>query len=639
MLNLATIEHGKIFAKNLAVLKKSQPLLYQKIVECVDSDSFSIIRLSPSDILPNLLLRLNGKKILYYDQHAPFDHCKSYVESLNLKFAPIAVFLGFGLGYQVFSVLRDFSEKLNIQHILIVEKDLALFRTALQILDLTQIIDHPRIRFIVGVDAEDLHLAYQTTLIGDKDAFACLDSIKFIPMPAAHLMDGAYYRKAVDILKLSIKHSLLTLGNEPYDAIIGIEHVLKNIVEIIENPGISAFRNAFKGRPAVVIGAGPSLKKNMHLLKEAYPRALLVSVDAALKPLMSEGIKPHLVTTIERTEVTVDFYKNLKGLDDVYFVFCSLIEPATYKAYKGPKIVSHRYPEHDEWFRHSKGSLGGGPLVGNFAFDIAQYLGCNPIILVGKDLSFKPTGLTHVFGDVRSYRKELIEVESNYGDTLVTNIFFEHSLQTLEMQIAAFDGLCVNATEGGAKVKGSLFLDLRNTLKLHCRETFECAATLKQIWESEMARIADSNDEIRKVSHLLGSMLDDLELILEKCRYGLQRIESVLDQAPLIDGEPNADILKAIPPIEKELNQLRNDILSLPSMLMLSHVFQCFHAYFEIERNFLYDQFYNRNLARLKDFMALKKWFSIIGQLTLSTRYRIEGALPEIENLLRRETH
>lgn len=76
--------------------------------------------------------------------------------------------------------------------------------------------------------------------------------------------------------------------------------MLANIKVILENPGINLLYNRFSEKPAIVVATGPSLNKNKHLLKGLEDKALIISVDASLKILMEMGVKPHLVTSLER---------------------------------------------------------------------------------------------------------------------------------------------------------------------------------------------------------------------------------------------------------------------------------------------------------------------------------------------------
>ncbi|MBC8392112.1 MAG: DUF115 domain-containing protein, partial [Deltaproteobacteria bacterium] len=382
-------------------------------------------------------------------------------------------------------------------------------------------------------------------------------------------------------------------------------------------------------RPAIVIGAGPSLNKNIRFLKEAFHKALLVSVDAALKPLLEAGIKPHITTNIERTKGQDAFFSNLNNLEDTFFVFCPLVPPLTYDAYKGPKIIAHRYEGIMEWIESEKGVLGGGPLVGNFTFSIARYLGCNPIILVGQDLSFKTTGSTHVkgmvFGNRENYRKNMSEVEGNYGEILMTNRTFAEAKASLEIQIDNFDGLCINATEGGARIKGTVFLDLKNSLKKYCTGTHDYLNILKRHWHQVKPSPMDIAAENQRVLSIMDRTLSDLDNVVTGCKKGLDVIESFENNHELIkEGEPNTAVFDPLKPVQNELYHLREKIIATPSFMYLWYIFQSFHTSFEMKRNFLFDQFHSHHFAKLGTFLILRDWFCMMGQLALSTIHTIK---------------
>jgi len=630
MLTMQTVKQDTIFENNLAALEKRDPELYQKVISASDHFSSHIFCLKEGDIFPNILINRQGEKFFYYDACDPMGYCKDYIDSLNLKYAPVAVFFGFGLGYQVAAVLQEFSERLNTKYIIIVEKDVELFRAALKVLDLSQLIMHNNIRFFVGVQSKDFFAVFRS-YIGNPQMARFFRNFKVITMPANNIMDDKYYQEAFESLRLSVRHTLEDLGNEPYDSLLGVEHTLTNLVPMIENPWIISFKNAFKSKPAIIVGAGPSLKKNIHLLKEAYHKMLIVATDAALKPLMKEGIKPHLVTTIERTMVTVDFYSDLEGLEEIFFVFCPLIYNETYQSFKGRKIVAHRYTEYLKWLNLPKGALSGGPLVGNFAFNIAQYLGCDPILMVGQDLSFKSEGLTHIFGNLQSYRKNMVEVEGNYGDVLMTNRYFEASRRSLEMQIEEFGGLCINATEGGAIIKNTLFLSLKDAMRNYCGDSFDYFSQLEEIWNQAKSSKIDPTREIKRILSILNATVAQLDDFVKKCKKGLDLIHSIENNHLLLNEKiPNPSCLNAIDDTHDLLEEIRGQIISNPYFIALSNIFSPYHTYFEMEKNTLYDRFHHKEFQKLKSFLMMKDWFAIMGQLFLSTQYSIENAISKL---------
>ena len=191
------------------------------------------------------------------------------------------------------------------------------------------------------------------------------------------------------------------------------------------------------------------------------------------------------------------------------------------------------------WLDLPKGALSGGPLVGNFAFNIARYLGCSPLILVGQDLSFKPTGATHVKGMVfgqtdHNYKKNTVAVEGNYEETLLTTRSFEEGIRSLEIQVAALDGLCINATEGGAKIRGTRLMSLKEALDHYCKEPFDPLPKLKQIWTDEKKLQKDPQSELARIGVIVKDSLHELDFAVAECRHGIQAIDSVLEQGDLL---------------------------------------------------------------------------------------------------------
>jgi len=636
MLKIEPMDQRVVIEKNMAALEEHYPELTRKIVDSGPELSPNIYRPKNSSAFPNILMDSHGKKILYYDAQDPMEYCRRYIDALDLKFAPVLIFLGFGLGYQVLAALNDFSKTLNIQHVIIVEKDIHLFKTALTFLDLSQVIRHPNIKFFIGQQPDELFVSLRKYFREISDISGFFRSLKTVIMPSANLLEGQYYREAMDALRFSVQHLMQSIGNDPYDSLLGVEYTLENLKPILEDPGIASFKDLFKGKPGIVIGAGPSLNKNIHFLKEAYHKALLISVDAALKPLIEAGIRPHITTNIERLKGQDAFFSGLDNLEDTFFVFCPVVHPSTYDAYQGPKIIAHRYEEIMEWLESGKGALGGGPMVGNFAFSIAHYLGCNPIIMVGQDLSFKPTGSTHVkgmvFGTQESYRDDMSEVEGNFGDILMTNRTFAEAKASLEMQIEGFDGLCINATEGGAKIKGTVFLDLKNSLKRYCTNTFDYLSLLKQHWHHEKPGPMAVTSEIQRISAIMDRTLSDLDSVVMDCKKGLERIDSFENSHEFIkEGRPNTAVFSPLKPVENELFRLREKSIATPSFMYLWHTFQSFHTSFEMRKSFLFDQFHSPYFAKLKAFLILREWFCMMGQLALSTTDTIKRATSQLK--------
>jgi hypothetical protein len=214
----------------------------------------------------------------------------------------------------------------------------------------------------------------------------------------------------------------------------------------------------FKDKPAVIVSTGPSLKKNISLLKGIEDKALIISVDASLKLLLENGINPHMVTSLEREHEVQQFFENIDAekVKDVYMTTCPVLYNHVYKSYNGPKIMAYRNFDHFKWMGIEKGILDIKLSSANMAFVIAKALGCNPIILVGQDLAYGDNDETHATPvPFSSAGEKIFNVAGNYVDEIKTNDGWNNFRKAFELDISQFEGKVFNCTEGGAYIKGT----------------------------------------------------------------------------------------------------------------------------------------------------------------------------------------
>jgi len=622
-------DQNRIYASNLNALKERYPDIYKNFLTVNQDTLINTVKLHPDNRLPDIMLKDHHRKVFYYGHDDPMAYCSDYLATLDLHYAPVLVFMGFGLGYQVASAVNDLAKGLDIKHIIIIEEDIELFRAAMATMDFSEIIKHPNVEFIVGTTHDGVFNALCEYYKRCPMVTHHFRSLKIVVMPSVLQICGGYYEKAVEILKKSIMIILQQLGNDPYDSICGVNYTLQNIKPIIEDPWIISFKNAFKGRPAILVGAGPSLNKDIDLLKEASHKALLVCVDAALKPLLDRGIEPQIVTNVERSKGQSGFFAGLEELENTYFVYCSVVYPDTYESYKGPKIITHRYPEIMEWLGLDTGIIKAGPLVGNYAFNIAEYFGCDPIIMLGQDLSIPRTGATHVegmvFGTIEQYRDNMLEIEGSTGETLLTTRDFDESRLSLEEQIEAYDALCINATPGGAKINGTLLMDFKSATEKYCVDSYDFLGSIGEIWTKEKNTKHNKKSELNRILTVLDQSLSELNDALNRCKKGKKLIADFeANYDLLIDKRPNPEIIDKIRRLDRKITDIREDILLRPTLHFMVTTFGGYYTNFCMRKNYVYDQFHDRSFAALKAFLMEKESLTITGQLILSTIYLIQ---------------
>lgn len=189
-------------------------------------------------------------------------------------------------------------------------------------------------------------------------------------------------------------------------------------------------KGAFEKIPAIIVGAGPSLEKNGHLLEKFKDKALIFAGGSALNVI---GVAPHFAASIDATAPFMEH-----PFQTVPFCYQSRINPENLSHMLGEKLL---FPDGScEWINwmNNQEPFEGGWTVGNFLTALASFMGCAPIIFVGMDYAYK---------DGRKYAR--IEAENRsiqVGDEWTQKDWLMAAQWTEEMGQGK---QWINATEGG----------------------------------------------------------------------------------------------------------------------------------------------------------------------------------------------
>ena len=185
--------------------------------------------------------------------------------------------------------------------------------------------------------------------------------------------------------------STRAFGNSSEDGLIGIRNVFAASDSIVQFPSLTSLKGTLEGETAVVVSSGPSLSEAIPHLKDLEKKAVIIAADSSYQLLRRSGIRPHIVTTMERVPVVKTFFDPQIDEDDVLMVAFPIVEAEVYTRFTGKKILAYR--EQPLWtlFGVTPEDMAAiGPTVGNLSFLVAGILGCSRAILVGQDLSFEP---------------------------------------------------------------------------------------------------------------------------------------------------------------------------------------------------------------------------------------------------------
>jgi hypothetical protein len=184
-------------------------------------------------------------------------------------------------------------------------------------------------------------------------------------------------------------------------------NAIRNIPAMLAGSDVRALTDTYRGVPAIIVGAGPSLDDAIDELRERRDRALIIATDTALRPLLMSGIAPQLVVGLDPSELNMRHFMALPECRDTWLVSEMALDRRATAVFEDRTFwfrASNHHPA--PWLREQDIDIGQIDVWGSVltaAFQIAVLAGCDPIVAVGADLAFtdgRPyaRGTTYEFG-------------------------------------------------------------------------------------------------------------------------------------------------------------------------------------------------------------------------------------------------
>jgi hypothetical protein len=243
-------------------------------------------------------------------------------------------------------------------------------------------------------------------------------------------------------------------------------HVLQNLPHYIRHRLPREWKDALRGMPAFVCGAGPSLDVSAPVLARIADRGIVFSADSALKALAIREVQADFGVSVDVAKLPE---KCLPPSHAPLRVVLSAVSPPTW---------STAVPEASRFFLSStqltldwlaaqgvpRTELAVAESCGTTALELARYLGCAPIYLFGLDLAADvndPTKRHHADADATIYAKSGYDptqrnpmVPGNYVERLPTFMFGDW--RTLDARVATWPAnLVFNVNDRGARIRNT----------------------------------------------------------------------------------------------------------------------------------------------------------------------------------------
>lgn len=513
---------------NIEALKEHRPFLLERMEEWEEQGREplnaceEIYETEARDGNSVLHVVRDGTEYRLNSPYRPLDEAQRWTEQFNFKNLHTNVVL-FGMGNFLFvnALMAKLQDDATVA---LYEPCISIWLWAVEHVDLSGLIRDKRVYFII----EDLNKDDLVSYLNDTCHWTSVGSQITSHHTGYDKMFAESYRDELAVVQRQMNLAVVNRDTQAFFSHHYVLSSIRNLEYLCESTIITDYLEDFpRDLPVIIVSAGPSLDKNIDLLREAKGHSFILATDSAVKFLLQHDILPDAMVTIDTrkpaSHIADERVQNIP-------LFCSqesanrIMSFHTGKKiwFKGGAFLSALFTEQSKKFPPY--NVGGS--VATAAFMIAISFKAKNVILIGQDLAYSG-GATHAGGTVTKIINEdnegkIVEgidgkpVKSRH-DWLIYLNWFEESIRELEK--ADWDMHVIDATEGGAKIRGTEIKTLRETLDEYCDFTTEFDVVH---WLSDKAPSFDSEQ------------LQDVIRYLEDCGEELEELQSMGKDAAAI---------------------------------------------------------------------------------------------------------
>ncbi|ELL4437623.1 motility associated factor glycosyltransferase family protein, partial [Campylobacter jejuni] len=443
----------------------------------------------------------------------------------------------------------------------------------------------------------------------------------------------------------NFKNSIVSHGNDSTDTLQGIEQFVYNLPSMITHPSYKELLSKRKGisDTAIIVSTGPSLTKQLPLLKKYANKATIFCADSSYPILAKHGIKPDYVCMLERTEITAEFFNHDFGEfdKDIVFVCAGVVHPKAIEYLKGKTFIITQkvlaFPYYINLKDFSYAAVGFS--VAHMLAYLATYLNHKNIIFIGQDLAYAENGNSHPddYQNSASYESQMYEhiLTKAYGEKeevkthsiwILFKNYFENEIipNTIKMGITTY-----NCTEGGARIEGTIekpFLwACENLLDKDLNKPFEKLEPLSLNKQNEFLlkayyKVCKSIKHCRDFNKILSNDFENIQSIY----LSLNEKEEYLNLA-----------------IEK-IDKFKNKLEDIKQMQDLYDILQSLFIQFELNLARIYvlnpktkEDAFNKSILWIKEHLEFMEL--VYGHIKAQENALIKNILPLEEKLKERK--
>jgi hypothetical protein len=493
---------------------------------------------------------LHGKEFYTGSIYDPVYEADVFLKDVNFDNTGYLV-----LGLSSSAIIKKILErKTETAWVFVVERDIRIIKKFLEEVDLSVYFEGKPNRLVFFYGDESQTKRFLSGFIHSLVGFYFLQA-EVLKTFVAYRLYADYYQHILEYFRDTLKNHVFNIGNNLEDTRMGIKNEIRNLKHVFHRPRFRDLKDKYKGKPIICVATGPSLDKQLPLLKEVKGKALIICAESALRVLLRNGIVPDIVCILERIENS--FNLSVKGVDipeETVLVGLTVIDPRIFDYW--PKYFVPVFKENlvnSRFINRSLGDFGEiycGNSVAHMCYMLANHLGGDPIILIGQDLAYSEEGATHskdsfyneeAAQDIdENIRKQIQHSLSNeglhnkvvyldgyYGGKVRSRLLWQQFLIWFEHHVEMSSALTINATEGGVHIKGTERRPFKEVIKQYCTDFILPVPNILKDLETEQAR---SQELLENLTESFDKLKEKMKSIRDYAEENINFLKKLMEE-------------------------------------------------------------------------------------------------------------
>jgi len=536
------------FYANIEIWAQNEPKMARLLAYQEPKD---LVFCEASNGLKNLQKNTPQGALYYHSQINPLKEAEEWFKSLLIENIQVLYVYGVGLGYYYLAA-KEWLKKSPRHHLIFLEDDLSVIYRLLETDSGTDLLEN-----------EQVTLHYFKVI---KEKTPVLDALYWnFVLARIQVSALAFYQQIHQERSLELRHKII-YDSTVKDALVE-EYLLygagffKNFYPNMLMLADSYYGNNFFGKfnqvPAIICGAGPSLKNSLEALKDLSERALIFAGGSALNALDAAGITPHLGAGIDPNSEQYERLNRHQGYE-VPFFYRNRLFYGAFRKIHGPRLYITGSGGYDisEWFEEKFGLntdfFDEGHNVVNFSAQIAQAMGCNPIIFAGMDLAYTDMRAyaDGVLKDSQVTSQQIVETADFDQSAFLKKDIFGNPVYTMWKWIAESDWISAfakehpettfyNATEGGLGFEGVPNRPLAEIAAKQLTTHYNLKdRVFGEIQNSQMPQVTAEamHAAMKELQTSLKNSVQFIEILLEDSHAQIEKIKKDQHTSPLMQS-------------------------------------------------------------------------------------------------------